>query len=322
MLKIGDLKIERSVIVAPLAGISNSAYRRFCMEYGAGLCVSEMVSDKAIYYHNVKTEGMLDFGNDAHPVALQIFGSDPETMANAAAVANNVDCDIIDINMGCPVSKVIKTGAGSALMRDEELACEIAKAVIKASKKPVTVKMRLGYDSHHLNYLSLAQKLEDIGISAVCLHARTRTQMYEGKADWNHVKILHDHLNIPVIGNGDIHSVDDYLRYRDCCDAIMIGRGLIGDPFLIRDINACLAGEEIKETGNRERIDACLKHTKMLIELKGETTGIREMRGIAPHYIAGLYNSAVYKNRMSGICTYRELADLLEEYYGVLEEKR
>ena len=319
MLKIGNVKIRKPVFVAPLAGISNDAYRDLCMEYGAGIVYSEMISDKAIFYHNEKTREMLRF-IDVHPSVIQIFGSDPVTMANAARVADDVNCDIVDINMGCPVTKVIKTGAGSALMKDEDLAVEVTRAVIANTRKPVTVKMRLGYDSRHLNYLSLARRLQDSGVSAITLHARTRTQMYEGKANWEHVRILHDALHIPVIGNGDIRSLDDYIRYKDFCDAVMIGRGLVGNPFLIRDINDYTKGKTVREATYEEKIKACLKHTQRLVELKGEHTAIREMRGIAPHYIAGLYNSAVYKNRMAKISTFRELEELLDEYRKTLKE--
>ena len=319
MLKIGNVKIRKPVFVAPLAGISNEAYRKLCMDFGAGIVYSEMLSDKAIFYHNEKTRGMLEFG-DIHPSVMQIFGSDPKTMANAARVADEVNCDIVDINMGCPVMKVIKTGAGSALMKDEDLAVKVTKAVIENTRKPVTVKMRLGYDARHLNYLSLSRKLEEIGVSAITLHARTRTQMYEGKADWEHVKILHENLKIPVIGNGDIRSLDDYIKHKDDCDAIMIGRGLVGNPFLIRDINDYEKGKETKEVTYKEKIKACLKHAKSLVELKGEQIAVKEMRGIAPHYIAGLYNSTVYKNRMAKISTYEELEELLKEYQKVLKE--
>lgn len=317
MLKIGNVKIKKPVIVAPLAGISNDAYRSLCLEYGAGLVCGEMISDKAIYYNNAKTFDMIDYG-DIHPSSLQLFGSDVKTMENAAKVVNNVNCDIIDINMGCPVNKVIKTGAGSALMKDEELAVEICKAVIKASNKPVTVKMRLGFDSKHLNYLSLAKKLEDIGVSAITLHARTRSQMYEGKANWNHIRILHDSLKIPVIGNGDIKSLDDYIAHKNDCDAIMIGRGLVGNPFLIKQINAYEQGKIYKEITYKDKIRACLKHIKKLVELKGEEVAIKEMRGIAPHYLNGLYNSSSYKTRLSRANTLKEVEKILKEYENYL----
>ncbi|MBQ3419930.1 MAG: tRNA dihydrouridine synthase DusB [Erysipelotrichaceae bacterium] len=313
MLKIGNVKIKKPVIVAPLAGISNDAYRSLCLEYGAGLVCGEMISDKAIYYNNAKTFDMIDYG-DIHPSSLQLFGSDVKTMENAAKVVNNVNCDIIDINMGCPVNKVIKTGAGSALMKDEELAVEICKAVIKASNKPVTVKMRLGFDSKHLNYLSLAKKLEDIGVSAITLHARTRSQMYEGKANWDHIRILHNSLKIPVIGNGDIKSLDDYIAHKNDCDAIMIGRGLVGNPFLIKQINAYEQGKIYKEITYKDKIRACLKHIKKLVELKGEEVAIKEMRGIAPHYLNGLYNSSIYKTRLSRANTLKEAEKILKEY--------
>ena len=312
-MQIGNVKIKKPVIVAPLAGISNDAYRNLCMEYGAGLVVGEMISDKAIYYHNKKTIAMMNF-SDVHPSCMQIFGSDVKTMTNAARVANDVNCDILDINMGCPVNKVIKTGAGAALMKDEDKAVAICKAVIKASNKPVTVKMRLGFDNNNLNYLSLAKKLEDVGVSAITLHARTRSQMYSGKANWQHIKILHDNLKIPVIGNGDIVSLEDYINHQNDCDAIMIGRGLVGNPFLIKQINYHLKGKEYKEVTYNDKINACLKHIRSLVELKGEKVGISEARGIAPSYLTGLYNSSYYRNRIAQMNSLDEFENILKEY--------
>lgn len=321
MLKIGNVKIKKPVIVAPLAGISNDTYRKLCLEFGAGLVCGEMISDKAIYYQNKKTLAMLDFSNH-HPSSLQIFGSDPKTMANAARVVNDVDCDILDINMGCPVNKVIKTGAGAALMKDEDLAVKITEEVIKVSKKPVTVKMRLGYDSKHLNYLSLAKKLEAVGVSAIALHARSRSQMYEGQANWEHIKILHENLKIPVIGNGDIKTLTDYINHKDDCDAIMIGRGLLGNPFLIQEINAYEKKKEFKVISYQEKFKVLLKHTYQLIKLKGEDVAIKEMRGIGPHYLNGLYNSSVYKTKIARMNSYKELKEILKEYEEYLGDKQ
>lgn len=319
-MQIGNVRIEKPVIMAPMAGVSNGAFRRLCYEFGAGLLTCEMVSDKAIYYANQKTLKMLELDDDVHPVSLQIFGSDPETMELAAVKLNeNTNCDIVDINMGCPVTKVVKTGAGSALLKNEDLAIEIVKRVVNVSKKPVTVKMRLGYDHDHENYLTLAKKFEELGVSAIALHARTRSQMYEGKADWTKIKLLHETLNIPVIGNGDIKTLDDYIKYKDYCSAVMIGRGIVGNPFLIRQINDYEEKKEIKEISYQERLASLIDHTQKLIKVYDEKTAIRQMRGLAPNYISGLYMATIYKQKMLKMETFEDLLCIINEYEKVLE---
>lgn len=318
--KLGNVSLNNSLIIAPMAGITNAAFRDLCIEFGAGLVCCEMVSDKAIFYKNEKTAKMIDVG-DSHPVSLQLFGSDPETMAYAAKILDKESaCDIIDINMGCPVNKVIKTGAGSALMKNEDLAVEIVKRVLENTSKPVTVKMRLGYDFSHINYLSLALKLENTGIKAITLHGRTRSQMYEGNANWDHIKLLHESISLPVIGNGDIKSLDDFIKYKDYADGIMIGRGIVGNPFLIKEINDYQKGLTVSSYSYTDKFKMCLRHAEKLCELKGENKAIREMRGLAPHYISGLYKSTVYKNLMSSLETYDDLVKLLNEYALILRE--
>ena len=318
--KLGNVSLRNPLIIAPMAGVSNAAFRELCLEFGAGLVCCEMVSDKAIFYKNEKTAKMIDVGN-GHPVSLQLFGSDPSTMAYATRVLDKEsNCDIIDINMGCPVNKVVKTGSGSALMKNEDLAVEIVKSVLDNTSKPVTVKMRLGYDFSHINYLSLAKKLENTGIKAICLHGRTRSQMYEACANWDHIKSLHEAISIPVIGNGDIKSLDDYIKYSKYCDAIMIGRAIVGNPFLIKEISDYESGITSKEYSYIDKFNMCLKHAKKLCDLKGEDKAIREMRGLAPHYISGLYSSSIYKNKMSSLSSYNELVDLFNEYEIVLKE--
>ena len=319
-MKIGNIKIENNIIIAPMAGITNMAFRELCYEFGAGLTVMEMVSDKAIFYANKKTLEMLKIDDNYHPISIQIFGSDPKTMEYATKyICSNINVDIIDINMGCPVNKVIKTGAGAALMKNERLAVKIAKTVVKASNKPVTVKMRLGWDKESINYISLAKKLEKVGISAITLHARTRSQMYQGKADWDAIKKLKESINIPVIGNGDIKSLDDFIKYRKYCDAIMIGRGVVGNPFLIKQIVNYLDGKRNIRITYKQRFNQLLNHTKKLIKLKGEQSAIYEMRGLASHYINGLYNCTKYKNRLSSMKSYDELKKILDDYKKLLE---
>lgn len=322
-MQIGNVKIEKPVIMAPMAGVSNGAFRRLCYEFGAGLLTCEMVSDKAIYYANQKTLKMLELDDDIHPVSLQIFGSDPQTMELAAIKLNeNTNCDIVDINMGCPVTKVVKTGAGSALLKNEDLAIEIVKRVVNVSKKPVTVKMRLGYDHEHENYLSLAKKFEELGVSAIALHARTRSQMYEGKANWDKIKLLHETLKIPVIGNGDIKSLEDYIKYKDYCSAVMIGRGIVGNPFLIRQINDYELHQEIKEITAKDRFSSLIDHTSKLMKVYDEKTAIRQMRGLAPNYISGLYMATTYKQKMLKMETFDDLMNILDEYQKVLENNQ
>ena len=322
-MQIKNLKINSPIIVAPMAGISNGAFRELCFEFGAGLVYTEMVSDKAIFYNNKRTLDMLVLDDDFHPVALQLFGSDPSSMVYAAKVMDKqTNCDIIDINMGCPVNKVVKTGSGSSLMLNENRTVDLVKEIIENVEKPVTVKMRLGYTADNMNYLSLAKKLEKVGVSAIALHARTRSQFYEGHSDWSHIKTLKENLSIPVIGNGDVKTVDDFIKMKQetNCDAVMIARGLVGNPFLIKDIDNYLHGKGDVQASKEERFDYCLKHARKLIELKGEHLGIAEMRGLAPHYLTGMYYSTVYKDKMNRMNSYQDLLDILQDYCVFLDK--
>ena len=314
MFKIRDIEINSPIIVAPMAGISNDAFKDICFEFGIGLFCYEMVSDKAVFYHNKRTLDMLNISNNNHPIALQIFGKDEDTMIYAAKVLDNeTNCDIIDINMGCPVNKVVKTGAGSALMKDEDNTVSMIKKLVKAVKKPITVKMRIGWDLNSINCLSLAKKLEDVGVSAIALHARSRSQMYEGKADWSYIKLLKDNLRIPVIGNGDVKSVDDFIRMKEetNCDGIMLARALVGNPFLLKQINNYLNNQDYFEINDYAKLDYCLKHCQKLINLTNEKIAISQMRGLAPHYISGIYNATKYKARMNSMKTYDDLIEIL-----------
>lgn len=322
MLQIRDKEIKSPIIIAPMAGITNGAFRELCFEFGAGLVYTEMVSDKAIFYDNKKTMDMLKIDDNYHPVTLQLFGKDVETMVYAAKIIDkNTNCDFIDINMGCPVNKVVKTGAGSAMMLDEDNAVEVVKAIIENVSKPVTVKMRLGFTLKNMNYLSLASKLEKVGVSAIGLHARTRGQMYDGHADWSHIKTLKENLSIPVFGNGDVKTLEDFIRMRQetNCDAVMIGRGVVGNPFLIKEISNYLNGETNSKVSIDDRFNYCLEHALKLIKLKGEKLGMSEMRGLAPHYISGLYEATTYKLKMNSMNTYSDLENILNEYASLLK---
>ena len=323
MFNIRNKKINSPIIVAPMAGITNDAFRQICFEFDAGLVYTEMVSDKAIYYGNKKTLDMLKISNDFHPVSLQLFGKDIDTMVYAAKVLDNeTNCDFIDINMGCPVNKVVKTGAGSAMMKNENETVIVLKQIVRNVKKPVTVKMRLGWDLNHLNYLSLSKKLEDVGVSAIALHARSRSQMYEGHSDWSHIKILKDNLSIPVIGNGDVRSVDDFIKMKNetNCDGVMIGRALVGNPFLLKQISNYLNNEGPIQISNNDKLDYCIKHAEKLMSITSEKNAISQMRGLAPHYISGMYNATTYKARMNSMKTYDDLIEILNDLKGKLKD--
>lgn len=316
--KIGDVEIANRVVVAPMAGISNLAFRTICKEFGAGLIYTEMVSDKALFYQNVKTLDMTRIEANEHPVSMQIFGHDISSMLYAAKLLDKeTDCDIIDVNMGCPVTKVIKAHAGSALMLEEDHAVELMRAIVENVQKPVTVKMRIGFDKEHINCVSLAKRLEAVGVKAIALHGRTRTQMYEGQADWSYIRQVKEALSIPVIGNGDIRSAQDAQRMLEetGCDAVMVGRGLLGDPWLIAQCVGYLKNGVLPPDATmEEKFRLARKHAQRLCDLKGERIGMKEMRGHGAWYVKGLFQSHLLKEKLSKVDTYAEFESILSEY--------
>lgn len=326
MWNIGNVKINNKVIMAPMAGVTNLAFRKIMKEFNAGLVYSEMVSDKAICYRNEKTLTMLKVDEDEHPVLIQLFGGEVDSMIEAAKyIDSNSDCDIIDINMGCPVNKVLKAHAGSYLLQYPDLIYDIVKGIVDNVSKPVTVKVRLGYDNEHINVVEVAKIIEKAGASAIAVHGRTRTQMYEGHANWSYIKEVKDSVSIPVIGNGDIRSVDDAIRMLDetGCDAIMIGRAAQGNPWLIKQISHYLeTGEILDEPTPKEKIELCLAHAKRLMKLEPERNAMAQMRGQAPWYIKGMKGSAKVKNQITQIKTYNELESILNDYLKEIEVRQ
>lgn len=316
--KIRDIEIENQIVVAPMAGITNQAFRLCCKEFGAGLIYTEMLSDKAIQFENVKTLEMAEVLPEEQPISMQLFGSEIESMVYAAKKLDaESDCKIIDINMGCPAPKIIKTNAGSSLMKNIDEAYALVKAVVDNVKKPVTVKMRIGWDETTINCVEMAKKLESAGISAIALHGRTRVQMYEGKANWDYIKQVKQAVNIPVIGNGDVTSPEEAKRMLEetGCDAVMIGRGVLGDPWLIKRCINYLDGKQDDETTSiHDRFNMARLHAQRLIKIKGEVVALKEMRGHAVWYIKGLPFANKIKNDLSKVSTYLELDSILSKY--------
>ncbi len=317
MFKIGNVEIKNNIVLAPMAGISNSAYRTIIKDMGAGLIVAEMVSDKAIMYGSKKTIDMLYMTDYERPISQQIFGNDKESFVIAAKyIEENMKPDIIDINMGCHVPKVaISSQAGSALLKDPDKVYEIVKSVVQNVQVPVTVKIRSGWDNKNINALLIAKKIEEAGASAITIHPRTRSQGYSGYADWNIIKQIKENVKIPVIGNGDIKSCYDAKRMIEetGCDAVMIGRGVLGNPWIIKEcIDYLDKGIEPRKITLKEKIEMIKKHADLLIKTKCEKVALLEMRTHTAWYLKGMKGSNSIKQEINGIKTKEELFNILD----------
>lgn len=318
-MKIGNVELDGMVILAPMAGVCNSAYRKICKEMGASLVCAEMVSDKGMVYNSKKTKEMLYFEESERPISQQIFGSDKKTFIEAAKMVYDImKPDIIDINMGCPVPKVaIRSQAGSALLKNPDLIYDIVSSVVAAVPIPVTVKIRSGWDANSINAVEVAKICEKAGASAITIHPRTRSQLYSGKADLNIIKQVKENVSIPVIGNGDIVDIDSakhMLEYTKC-DAIMIGRGVLGNPWLIKEINTYLkTGKIISKPSYEERIKMCYHHMNYLLKIKAEKLAILEMRSHIAWYIKGIPYHKEIKNLIFKAKTKEEIMEILDNY--------
>lgn len=317
-MKIGDLKLDNNIFMAPMAGITDLPFRLICKSFGAGLVFTEMISAKGLYYGDDKTKNLMVTDEREAPLGIQIFGSDGDIMADIINKHINPrkDIHLIDINMGCPAPKIVKNGDGSALLKDPKKIRSILRKAVKASEKPVSLKIRMGWDHENIKGVEISRIAEEEGISLLTIHGRTRDMFYSGKADWNYIKKIKDSVGIKVIGNGDIFTPEDAINMLNHtgCDGIALGRGAMGNPFLFRRILNKMNNEEDTPPDPEEIINTALLHLEMLINLKGERVALREMRKHLAWYIKGLNNSNEVKNKINTITTKEEMTSTIIKY--------
>ena len=319
-MKIGEFSFKTPVFLAPMAGVTDTAYRIIAHDMGCPLCFAEMVSSQGIHFRNERTLAMLQSEQEERPLAMQIFANTPEMAAEAAAFVEALGtADILDFNMGCPAPKIVKNGEGSALMREPEKAERILAAIRRAVKMPVTVKMRMGWDAAHINVVELARRAEAAGVDAIAVHGRTREQFYRGKADWDIIRRVKEAVRVPVIANGDVRTYDDLAAIRAAtgCDAVMIGRAAQGNPWIFRQLTHYLrTGERLPGPTMHERAAVLLRHLDLLLKYKGDYVGPREMRKHATWYTRGIVHGAVLRDRFNKAVTREDFVEILEEYFS------
>ncbi len=314
-MKIGEIELENPYILAPMAGVTDLPFRLLCKEQGAGLLCMEMISAKALQYKNKNTRALLSIHPEEYPVSLQLFGSDPAIISEMAKEIEELPFQILDINMGCPVPKVVKNGEGSALMKEPKLVWQIVRQTVKAVRKPVTVKIRKGFDDNRVNAVEIAKIAEDAGAAAIAVHGRTREQYYSGKADWEIIRQVKEAVSVPVIGNGDVVSGEMALamRKQTGCDGVMIGRGAQGNPWIFRELVEYERTGILPDRPSREEIkEAMLRHARLQIEFKGDYSGIREMRKHVAWYTKGLCGAAKLREAVNQVESYDALVKLLD----------
>lgn len=319
-LRIGNVELDNPLVLAPMAGVTDLPFRLLCKEQGVGLICMEMVSAKAIYYRNKNTESLLEIHPDETPVSLQLFGSDADIMSEMAKKIEERPFSILDINMGCPVPKVVNNGEGSSLMKNPKLVREIVSKMSKAIEKPVTVKIRKGFDDEHINAVEIAKIAEDAGAAAIAVHGRTREQYYSGKADWEIIAKVKEAVSVPVIGNGDVTDADSALRMMQetKCDGVMIGRAVQGNPWIFREILSQINDGIILPRPTMEEMrDMIIRHAKLQLKYKGEYTAIREMRKHVSWYTTGLPNSAKFRKHVNEMETLDELIETVGKLFAI-----
>ncbi len=322
-INIGKVKIAKTLALAPMAGVADRPFRRLCMEYGASYCVSEMVSSKGLCYSDRKTEALCTITSLERPCAIQLFGCEPEYMAKAVKLILPYSPDIIDINMGCPVPKVANNGSGSALMKDIPLAMDIVKAVKSETDLPVTIKMRIGWNENSINALEFANAMEKAGVDAIAVHGRTREQYYSGKANWEVIKQVKQNSSIPIIGNGDVFTLQDCLSMYSTinCDLVMVGRGAYGNPFLFKEVRCYFNGEQYTPPTIQERMDVMLYHIRLILQNSvSEEVGIKLARKHSAWYMTGLYGSAKFRSRCYSLSSYQDAVTLAKDFVALQKE--